>query len=242
MKKILFGLIAVSAISFAAEVDLGATPTDGTNVFQTLQEGAISVTGKVTSDIPVIKYVVYASDDNGVTKEDVLQLNDFVISHDSSLAGFKEENPKVYVKRVTGTTGQETVEELNSVEEIEFMVCLDSSKVSSQSSWFGTSASFSTTAFELLVQDELNAVIAAVNSELNTSELRWGNKGFTVTDVGNYRGGKDINFSVTEKGVLEITNGNNNETGLGDRMQVINKQFAGGKDISTNVKIAVRVR
>ncbi len=101
MKKILLGLAAMSAVSFAAVPNYGATATAGTNVFQTGQNGKIAVTGALTSTIPVVKYVVFASTD-GTTADDTLALTTFTLSTDSVKNVFEDVNPKVYVKRVNG--------------------------------------------------------------------------------------------------------------------------------------------
>ncbi len=249
MKKILLGLLAMSAVSFAAQVNLGATATDGTNVFQTLQQGAISLSGKVTSDVPVIKYVVYASSDNGATKEDVVQLTDFVINHDTSLAGFKDVNPKVYVKRVTGTTGAEVAEDLNPTDVINFKISLDPSQPTRLSSgWLATSASYSISPLLLLAKADVEAVRDGANAKLGGTDIRIEDKEnvkqglFTVSDVGYYGGGKLVKFTVTESGILEITNGDVSEVSLRkNQLEAINEQFAGGKNIPANTKILVKL-
>lgn len=47
-----------------------------------------------------IKYVVYASNDDGKTMSDTLQLPSFILSQDPNKAGFITSPPKVYTKRV----------------------------------------------------------------------------------------------------------------------------------------------
>lgn len=58
----------------------------------------LKVDVKFTLPKEVIKYVVYA--ENKGIREDSLNLPDFILSQDSSKAGFVEAPPKVYTKRV----------------------------------------------------------------------------------------------------------------------------------------------
>ena len=102
MKKILFGLAAMSTLAFSA-INL-TTPTNETNTWMTGELGAISVTGTVTSSVPQVQYVVYASTDgNYDANGDVLRLADFVIDANELENKFTADNPKVYVKKVNGT-------------------------------------------------------------------------------------------------------------------------------------------
>lgn len=118
MKKVLLGLLALSAAAMAAAPNLGATPTAETNVFKTGQTGAISINGTLTSEVPVIKYVVYAATDGGLTtaKEDILTLSSYVLSSVPTENKFSGTNPKVYVKRVTGTGAASTYADLSTSE------------------------------------------------------------------------------------------------------------------------------
>ena len=130
MKKVLLGLLALSAVSMAAAPNLGADATAETNIFQSGQEGGISVTGTViTSDIPVVKYVVYASDDEGTTKEDTLMLSDFLLSQNADVVGYTTLNPKVYVKRVTGETGKEAYVDLKKEDVVKFALGTEHARV-----------------------------------------------------------------------------------------------------------------
>lgn len=69
---------------------------------------------KFTLPKEIIKYVVYASEDDGITKQDTLNLPDFIMSQNPSRAGFVEAPPKVYVKRVIN----ENIEELQPTEKV----------------------------------------------------------------------------------------------------------------------------
>ena len=102
MKKILMGLIGISTISLAA-LDLGAEPTEATNIFQTGQTGRMLVKGTVSSEIPIIKYAVFASANGTIDDtEDVLTLPDMVLSFNSSKNILEGTPKKIYVKRVVG--------------------------------------------------------------------------------------------------------------------------------------------
>lgn len=71
---------------------------------------------KFTFPKEIIKYIVYASDDDGKTMNDTLNLPDFVMSQDSSKAGFIAPTPKVYVKRIIN----DKIEELASTEKVTY--------------------------------------------------------------------------------------------------------------------------
>lgn len=60
----------------------------------------LKVDVKFTLPKEIIKYVVFASKDNGKIMEDTLKLPNFIMSQDVAKAGFVEDPPKVYVKRV----------------------------------------------------------------------------------------------------------------------------------------------
>lgn len=104
MKKVLFGLLAMSAVAMSAQVNLGNAAATGTNIFEGGQEGVINIVGTLTSTLPPVKYVIFASSDSGTTMDDTLQLTDFVVATNGSTAqsGFKGTNPKVYVKKIVG--------------------------------------------------------------------------------------------------------------------------------------------
>ena len=123
MKKILFGLAAMSTLAFSA-IDLGSAANE-TNVWETGTNGKILVNGRVTSKVPIVKYVAYASADGQYTPDgNELTLPDFIISTKSNEGGFDGAVQKIYVKRVaTGDTG---VEELASGDDVSFKIDFNS--------------------------------------------------------------------------------------------------------------------
>ncbi|MGL5595610.1 MAG: hypothetical protein ACRDDH_16870 [Cetobacterium sp.] len=78
----------------------------------------LKVDVKFTLPKEIIKYVVFASKDNGKSMDDTLNLPDFMMSQDSSKAGFIEPPPKVYVKRIVG----EEVVDLSSTEKVTYIL------------------------------------------------------------------------------------------------------------------------
>ncbi|MGL5725253.1 hypothetical protein [Cetobacterium sp.] len=88
MKKIWFIMLSLLSISIYAVEE---------NMENQIGE-ALKIDVKFTLPKEIIKYVVYA-EKNGL-KEDTLNLPDFLMSQDSSKAGFVEAAPKVYVKRI----------------------------------------------------------------------------------------------------------------------------------------------
>ncbi|MGL5413970.1 hypothetical protein [Cetobacterium sp.] len=77
----------------------------------------LKVDVRMTLPKEIIKYVVYASSDEGKTMEDTLVLPDFVMTQDTTKAGFQGATaPKVYTKRVVGGK----VENLSSTEKVTY--------------------------------------------------------------------------------------------------------------------------
>ena len=242
MKKVLLGLLALSAVSMAVAPNLGDAATAGTNVFQTGQEGAISITGKITSTIPVVKYVVYASDDNGTTKEDTLILKDFIVSQDDSTAGFTGTNPKMYVKRVGGTTGAETYEALEAGDDVKFKLEVDSFYTGVVPVWTGTGGKIMIEPTGLLSKATLEEIIAASgNSTLMVSSA---GSIADSTEAKHYRGKQLIQFDVIANGEIETKNlaqfAPASSTLDSADLAAVERGFAGGKAIS-NAKILVKV-
>ncbi|MGL5723491.1 hypothetical protein [Cetobacterium sp.] len=242
MKKVLLGLLALSAVSMAAAPNLGDDPTAGTNVFQNLQEGAISITGTLTSKVPVVKYVVFASEDNGVTKEDTLMLKDFILATDST-SGFISANPKVYVKRVVGAAGAEDYAELEIGDDVSFKYEADSfySDVNNKG-WIAAGGEVkSIHALSLLSKDTLQDAINLT-----------GVPGVVVTTTGTiattnaaamYKVGMQLHFRSPVSGELEVAHMTSTSTVpafTAPTMTKFDNAFAGGKAI-TNAKILVKV-
>ncbi len=107
MKKILFGLAAMSTLAFSAGPVLTDSPVTGTNVFQPgiNQTGKITVNGSFTTTVPVVKYVVYASTSDtydGTSESTTLELPAFILSDNALSNEFESGDiPKIYVKKST---------------------------------------------------------------------------------------------------------------------------------------------
>lgn len=102
MKKVLLGLLAMSAVSMAATITGSETATQGTNVWDSSQtHGEIQIKGTVTSSVPVVKYAVYV----GNSKESELILPNILVRKIQSgeAKGLFESKPEtIYVKKIDG--------------------------------------------------------------------------------------------------------------------------------------------
>lgn len=106
MKKLLFIILALSTIVIYA--------TDQ-NIENEIGE-KLKVDIKFTLPREIIKYVIYA-EKNGI-KEEKLNLPDFIMSQDSSKAGFIESPPKIYVKRIINGK----IENLGAAEKVTYIL------------------------------------------------------------------------------------------------------------------------
>lgn len=248
MKKVLLGLLALSAVSMAAAPNLGAAATAGTNVFETGQQGAITVTGRISSDIPVIKYVVYASTDGTASPEENLVLPEFTLTKDVNTAGFAAASQNIYVKRVNGTN----YANLEPGDDVEFKLQVDPSySAVNNGNWITLNNRVEIQPTALLSRatlgDALNAIkdlAAAGQSPIVTNE---GLIAYNTTGkFPAYLIPKSIEFSQKNRGVLEVKSVDRtiltNFDQFGDaQYNALNTFFASGKDIS-NAKVLVRVQ
>ena len=240
MKKVLLGLLALSAVSMAVAPNLGDAATAGTNVFQTGQEGAISITGKITSEVPVVKYVVYASTDGTANKEDTLALKDFVLSQDASKAGFQGTNPKVYVKRVGGTAGAETYEDLIAGDDVKFKVTNpDLPNHPGFNVWAAAGGTLSFGATQMLAKTTLQSIVDTIPGTTIDAH------GNIQKDTKIYLAPKLISFVMNTNGIIETVDPADSNFGGPESMNptdiaTVEVAFAGGKAIS-NAKILVKV-
>ena len=232
MKKVLLGLLALSAVTMAKPSDLTQSPAVGGTVFEATQEGAIGMSGALTSTIPKVKYVVYASKDNGATKEDVLQLADWVISQDITKAGFVGANPKVYVKRVVGGT----YGELDPAEIVEFKIN-HKDYTTFLDNW-GDQAAFHT--YTGISKVEMEKIIAS-NPILT---------GATITDMGHFIALKNkyyyehklIVFNLGTKGIITIEDmdSGTKSTLTPEENRAVEDGFKNG--IPMNIEMLIRVK
>ena len=241
MKKILLGLAAMSTLAFSA-IDLN-TAADGTNVWETGNQGKIVVRGTLTSQIPVVRYVVYASEDGTYSAtDDVLTLPEFVLATKASQGGFSDVVKKVYVKRVNA--GRDNVENLIPEDVVSFKIDFARRGYSQLSSdWFtkgggirvGSAVDFP--AVVLISKTELEAIVASEGFIVNTY-------GDIASGDTNYRPTRNLSINSTENGVLEFSTVNNSSVSINpmDSTNVakVETLFAGGRT-TTDLEILVKV-
>ncbi len=247
MKKILFGLAAMSTLAFSA-INL-KSPTNETNTWMTGEIGAITVNGTITSAVPQVQYVVYASttgdyDANG----EALQLADFVISQKEVENVFSAENPKVYVKKVNGT--QDGVENLLDTDVVKFKIEVEANRATRYSTdYFGKGGSLSFEATALLSDATLDEVATSVSSSLgNTTIIVEKTYGMFYYRSGStnyyYYVTNGIKFESTENGVLQVVSAKapyatGSKMGA-SQISAMENAFSSGKQLS-NVRILVTV-
>ena len=173
MKKILIGLAAVSIMSFAAAPTLTSDPTENTTVFQTEQLGEIAVKGNLSSQVPEVKYVVYASTTGQYDPDgDTIKLPPFIISNsvvDASKVGFAgETTPTVYVKKVNSSN--DGVIDLDSTEKVYVKLVLDQSWGTFTSSLVTTwtnSITYDFTPFLFFTKAEFESLVATAGENIS---------------------------------------------------------------------------
>lgn len=213
-KKFLLGVasLCLTTLASAGNVDPSVNPKDGTNVFATGQEGCIAVRGRILDSRPVpgaVKYVVYATKDDGVTKNDVLELSDFVTSMEEKRAGFVDKNPKVCVRRVV--EGQ--IQELVDGEEV-ILGCRNKTVPTVVATEVKEGESMLWDAYRLLSREKLESAVERANSEI----AEFGGEGKFELVRGmivlkkngeemDYRDGKTMKFCNEGKGNISVVDG-----------------------------------
>lgn len=240
MKKVLLGLLAMSAVSMAAATDLTKPAQAGTDVFQGVQEGSISVTGKLTSDVPLVKYVIFASSDNGTTMNSTLDLQDFVVtSNGSAKGGFVGTNPDVFVKRLNGTT----VKDLDqAVDKVKFTFV--GGELTGELNGFNGSR-------EILLNAGDSSIVRAVALWSNAMKTEIEALGYKYSGAyGNVANANGVDWRMAhrlemthiENGKLKLTSAPTNDgTNKDAEFNKLLTYFAGGKSIDSSVKIKVVV-
>ena len=122
MKNFLFGLALSSIPLMAAKVDSTQLPKDETSVF--LTKGKVNVKITLSTDVPTVRYVVFASSDGTLTNAtDTLELPTFYIEFDKNSVPFYSDPNKIYVKKVE--KGSLTVlKDLDTQEQVRLKVTL----------------------------------------------------------------------------------------------------------------------
>ena len=130
MKKVLLGLLALSAVSMAATITGTETATAGTNVWDSSQtHGEIQIKGTIVAEVPVVKYAVYAGD----TKESELVLPDLLINKNTAgeAKGLFVSTPeKIFVKKIDSTGA---FQDLEATEIVSFKTNIESGDVNYES-------------------------------------------------------------------------------------------------------------
>lgn len=264
MKKILFGLVAMSMMTYAAAPTLTNPATENTNVFQTGQSGQIAVKGNLSSNVPQIKYVVYASLDGtyDATSGEVWELPTWTTeafegyiapSYSTELGFGGQPVPKLYVKRVNGADNG-TIE-LTS-ETVSYKLLLDpafgftnTDVIKDFSSTF-SKTQFSIWSFMSYAQLEdifakagLSSVLNIYTDSSSISAIAYPQK--NGTDAWYY-GGTLINFERESLGVLKIYD-DQNYLGIDSNFdsangQAIDKVLATEHTGNPNLAILVKVQ
>ena len=241
MKRILLGLVAMSAISFAAAPDVSVDPADGTNVFSQIQTGHIPVKGKVTSNVPIVKYVVFASTGDGSTltgAESELQLSDFVISSNLSLAGFVDTNPTVYVRKVIASNTLEV-----PTAEIGFRIKMDPAWTApltqTKYSDFTTNGTVDFNFGMLMTKQKLEDMLPSLGDD-KVLVSNWG--AFYIPSKSSYIT-KQINAVISDATLKFVDGsemgGGSFDTALASKVEA---SFAGGVDLESNLLIEVKLK
>ncbi len=248
MKKILLGLLALSSISLAANVDLRVAPADNTNLFQAGGTGKIDVKATFVTPDTTIRYVIFANTAESLQgAEDVLVLSDFVMEATAGAvspnAGFSDTNPTLYVRRLSSTNTLESLQDTDRM-----TVRFRSIRAEGQY----TSLITDTTSFPadnegmlptaLLSADNLKKLASATGLTLHSGGL-WLDDG-----SGKAIGLKSIKFHMPSNGTVEIKTGKNTTSRWGyvtdsnviTDQDIINKWnnfFATEKEFSTHIEV-----
>lgn len=240
MKKVLLGLLAVSAVSMAAAPDLNGPATEGGNVFQSNQQGAISVTGTVTSQVPVVKYVVFASE-NGVDMKDTLNLKEFIFTQtkEATGTGFQGNNDKIYVKRVEN--GQ--LSSLTTADNIEFKLNPNNDFVyynPQNQKWVSLGESVSVYPTQLMAKGDLQTIVSTIPNGIMSLDGK-----IIFSEGGQAQGRDTIVAGQLEKGEFEIRSVVASIDELDklttEQKAAVNNAFAGGKAIN-GLNILVKLK
>ena len=182
---------------------------------------------------------MFASDDNGATTSEVLQLKDFILSQ--TTGGFSDTNPKVYVKRIVGTA----VENLIVGETAKFKLKVDPTYTAVAGEWLDetTVKRVGIQALSLFPKSILDPVAAKVGGFVGAA----GTIGIADATVAGgtkvYLPAKSMRLEVVANGELTVTS-LPNEAGwtpmTSSEMAMIDTEFSGGK-VASGASILVKV-
>lgn len=246
-KKILLGMagLCLATSAMAKPVEIKVDPQEGTNVFTGGQKGSIAVNGKLVSNKPAVKYIVFATSDEGKTQQDELKLTNFVICESDALGGekpgFTGANPKVMVRRLEGNE----IKPLSAGEKV--LLSLENKTVSQASSEVKKEGErVRIEPLALLSHDMLDELVG------NLNKLGIGN--YHIDEVGNiardsdktaYHAVKMVAFNNIGQGDISIENCEQSSKPRMDKheeIDTIESFLAVGKDIAGNCVLRVEVQ
>lgn len=214
MKKILMGLLAVSAIAFSA-INMN-TPKDETNVFELGQTGKLLIKSTVKSKLAPVKYVVFADTDGNWSgdEEDIWTLPTILLSQASLLNKFSDDVPlkNVYVKSVNGSSNG--VEQIPTGKNVKFKVVLDTQYTGITSNPFGNSGKFAVNPTALMTAGSLKTLIQGLSGATVNEN------GEIVKDAKVYRTPNNVKFFSDANGVLKATMEESNSFANSETMQL----------------------
>ncbi len=237
MKKTLIGLlILLSAVSMAAVLDLTQDPILGTNIFTNNQYGEISITGTIKSEVPQIKYVVYAGNSESEV-QDVLILPLFIIQTDKTQSnlGFLELSPKIFVRRISENN---QIIPLEKEDKVLFKLEVDNyySDINSQP-WIKKGEEILVTPLGLISAKDRNSL----KRKLASDSIINVNGTIESLTQGKYAPSTIIKFKNESEGELYVQNQINLEGSYGQGM-IVQEYFASEKELSSNLKILVKIQ
>lgn len=255
MKKSLIGLFALSLVAYA--LPAYNNPQNGTTVWETGDTGLIPVTATITSQLPIVRYVVFASNDEaGSDIQDSLTLKPYTITYEAATNIFTEANPKIFVKRVND--GANGFVELQPSDKVSFKIKKEGLTTAdtaiSSVNWFTAGKKVQMMATAFLTKSELEEKIKDVPLPSGGKALAIYNEGAIVVQMRDsafpvYTGPNTVTFYHSSNGVLEVISESRTLATnypimpKGATRSALDAKFAGdnvGNAISIEVKVDVQ--
>lgn len=242
-KQLLLGMACMSAIAFGAEIDgnrLAGEAKEGTVIFATGQKGALKIEGRVSSAVPVMKYVIFGTTD-GNDMNDTLKLSDYTMSSKGK-SGFTGKNQYAKVKKVVGNT----TEELTDSEEVTFGYENPTFTYATNAvGAFPLGEEMRLYPYSLLSQAQLEEVAQALTDGIGTGKYTVEDGKILSPNKYIYSPSGTVKFSHLVKGELKIVDGDKYspeyEMGRPDELSIIDEKFAQGYDIAGVALVTARV-
>lgn len=248
MKKILMGLLSISSLIYAADVNISNPALDNTSVFdpELEQQGSITLKANITSEVTTVKYAVFVNTtDTLVGAKDVYRLEPFSLRAAagtvSESAGFLTANENIYVKRVNDSA----ISPLTEQDRLEMKIFRQ-----------GADNYWTVIAENQIANGETNAWIQPLSLLSKTDLTKLGNEtGLTVSNgywVKNSTnegiGVKGLGFALNEDGSITAVNGGNTTTNGSSAGTIADSEtikkwntfFSQVKSFNTYIKVIVR--